>query len=132
MRAKIKESARYLKIVEWSEEDQCFVGSAPGMIGRCCHGDDETAVYAELCTIVDEWVEIYKKEGKPLPQATAGKVYSGKFVLRTNPDLHQRLSVAAMQHGKSLNGYCVQILDHATLPSGMCVLNDDVEMKQTA
>ncbi len=132
MRSKVKESAHYLKIVEWSDEDQCFVGSAPGMIGRCCHGDDETAVYAELCTIVDEWIEIYKKDGKPLPLATAGKTYSGKFVLRTNPDLHQRLSIAAMQNGKSLNGYCVQILDHSTLPSDMIPLNDDVELKQMA
>jgi len=28
----MKESERYMKIVEWSEEDQCFVGSAPGLI----------------------------------------------------------------------------------------------------
>lgn len=27
----MKESAFYAKIVEWSEEDQCFVGSAPGL-----------------------------------------------------------------------------------------------------
>ena len=26
----MKESARYVKIVEWSEEDQCFVGSFLG------------------------------------------------------------------------------------------------------
>ena len=28
----MKESARYAKIVEWSEEDQCFVGSSPEML----------------------------------------------------------------------------------------------------
>lgn len=28
----MKESARYAKIVERSEEDQCFVGSSPGLI----------------------------------------------------------------------------------------------------
>ena len=27
----MKESARYAKIVEWSEEDHCFVGSCPGL-----------------------------------------------------------------------------------------------------
>jgi hypothetical protein len=26
------ESARYVKIVEWSDEDQCYVGSSPGLI----------------------------------------------------------------------------------------------------
>jgi hypothetical protein len=28
----MKASAKYAKIVEWSEEDQCYVGSAPGLI----------------------------------------------------------------------------------------------------
>ena len=28
----MKESARYVKIVEWSEEDQCYVGSSPGLL----------------------------------------------------------------------------------------------------
>ena len=32
--AAMKESARYVNIVEWSEEDQCFVGSCPGMFYR--------------------------------------------------------------------------------------------------
>lgn len=69
----MKESARYLKIVEWSDEDQCFVGQCPGVIGPCCHGDDEAAVYSELCEIVDEWVDSMIREGKPLPPPTAGK-----------------------------------------------------------
>lgn len=36
-----------------SDEDQRFVGSCPGVIGPCCHGDDEE----ELCEIVDERLE---------------------------------------------------------------------------
>ena len=44
----MKESARYAKIVEWSEEDQCFVGSSPGLIYGGCHGADEKAVFDQL------------------------------------------------------------------------------------
>ena len=40
----MKDGARYDKRVEWSDVDQCFVGSCPGVIGPCCHGDDEEAV----------------------------------------------------------------------------------------
>ena len=40
-----------MKIVEWSDEDQCFVGSCPGLFYGGCHGDDERAVFAELCEI---------------------------------------------------------------------------------
>ena len=45
----MKDSARYVKIVEWSEEDQCYVGSAPGLIYGGCHGDNERQVFEELC-----------------------------------------------------------------------------------
>ena len=38
-------AARYMKIVEWSDEDGCFVGSAPPLIGPCCHDKDEAKVY---------------------------------------------------------------------------------------
>jgi predicted RNase H-like HicB family nuclease len=69
----VKDSARYVKLVEWSDEDQCFVGQCPGIIGPCCHGGDEAQVYAELCQIVDEWIDTLKADGRSLPQPTAGR-----------------------------------------------------------
>ena len=105
----MKASDRYLKIVEWSDEDGSYVGSVPGWIGPCCHGDDEAKVYKDLCDVVDEWIEIYQKDGRPLPSPTA-RSYSGKFVLRTGPDLHQALSVRAMLEGESLNTFVVRTL----------------------
>lgn len=66
-------SARYTKIVEWSDEDQCYVGSAPGLILGGCHGDDERAVFNELCQIVEEAIALYQTDGKPLPPATSGR-----------------------------------------------------------
>ena len=66
-------AARYVKIVEWSEEDQCFIGSCPGLFLGGCHGTDEKIVFEELCEIVDEVVESYLAQGKPLPPATSGR-----------------------------------------------------------
>jgi predicted RNase H-like HicB family nuclease len=68
----MKDSDRYLKLVEWSDEDQCYIGSSPGLMHGGCHGDDERAVYTELCEIVEEIVELIKADGDPLPPATAG------------------------------------------------------------
>ncbi len=76
----MKESARYVKIVEWSDEDQCFVGSCPGLFYGGCHGHDEKAVFADLCEIVEETIQLYQKDGKPLPPATAGKDYANKML----------------------------------------------------
>ena len=61
----MKDSAKYVEIVEWSEEDQCYVGSAPGLIYGGCHGDDESR-FSTSCAKVREAIELYQKEGKPL------------------------------------------------------------------
>ncbi len=111
MRAKDK----YLKLVEWSEKDRCYVGSIPGWIGKCCHGDDEIKVYSELNSILDEWINIYKKEGMPLPEPT-NKAYSGKFVLRTGADLHKALALKALNEGDSLNTFVIKKLKKLVSP----------------
>lgn len=100
----------YLKIVEWSDEDRCFVGSAPPLIGYCCHGKSEMEVLSQLTEIVDEWVLNYQNEGKKLPSPSAGAKYSGKFVLRAGEDLHRLLAIRALQSGESLNSYVVKRL----------------------
>jgi predicted RNase H-like HicB family nuclease len=75
----MKASARYAKIVEWSPADNCYVGSAPGLILGGCHGSDEHAVFDELCRIVDEIVDLYERDGKPLPPATAGRDFANRM-----------------------------------------------------
>ncbi len=52
----LKSNDHYLKIVEWSDEDQCYVGSCPGLMLGGVHGDNEAEVYRELCIVVDEWI----------------------------------------------------------------------------
>jgi len=75
----MKESANYAKIVEWSPEDQCYVGSAPGLIYGGCHGGDERLVFEELCKIVEEAIELYQRDGKPLPPPTSGRDFANKM-----------------------------------------------------
>jgi len=107
----MKKSDKYLKIVEWSDEDGCYVGTCPGFMIGGVHGDDETKVYRELCRVVDEWILIHEEDEVPLPPETAGRDYSGKFVLRVGKKLHKKIAIEALQAGKSLNSYCVQVLE---------------------
>ena len=106
----MKERDHYLKIVEWSEKDQCYVGSCPGLMIGGVHGKNEARVYQELCQVVDEWIKIYKRDGDPLPEATANKKYSGKFMLRLGQDLHKAIVIMAVRHGESLNNFCIKAL----------------------
>ena len=81
----MKDSARYAKVVEWSEEDQCYVGSAPGLVYGGCHGEDERQVFAELCQIVEEAIQLYRSDGKPLPPPTSGRDIANRLEALTDP-----------------------------------------------
>ena len=59
---------QYEKIVIWSDEDQCFIGMCPELFSGGVHGDDSLEVFKELLEVVDEWVEIFENDGKPLPE----------------------------------------------------------------
>jgi len=106
----MKKGDRYLKIVEWSEEDQCYLGTSPGLMIGGVHGPDETRVFKELCQVVDEWIKIHEADDEPVPPETAGRDYSGKFVLRVGKELHKKIALDAMRAGKSLNSYCIQLI----------------------
>ena len=66
---------KYTKLVEWSEEDDCFIGSCPELFFGGCHGTDPRTVFDELCQIVDETVELYNQDGKPLPAPLSGRQF---------------------------------------------------------
>jgi hypothetical protein len=68
----------YHKWVEWSEEDQIYIGRCPDLMRGGMHseaGDDPVQTYSELCDLVDELVEDYEKEGKtqPMPHCRSMK-----------------------------------------------------------
>lgn len=73
----MKKRDRYLKIVAWSDEDHCYIGTAPGVMLGGVHGQDKAKVYAELCTAVEEWMQLQETAGDPLPPETTDKAYPG-------------------------------------------------------
>lgn len=100
----------YLRVVEWSPDDRCFVGSAPPLIGRCCHGPTEAGVLKQLKRIVDEWLRLADDEHITVPPAEPFSQYSGRFLLRVPAPVHQALALKARAAGKSLNAYCAEKL----------------------
>ena len=62
----MKISDRYHKWVEWSEEDQIYVGKCPDLITGI-HGDNPMSLYGELCEVVDDILKHFQSEGRTLP-----------------------------------------------------------------
>ena len=56
-------AAQYLKLVRWSDEDGCYVGSIPELCGDCCHGDERAEINAKLVSIAEDLVDYYRDKG---------------------------------------------------------------------
>jgi len=57
---------RYVKIIEWSDVDNCFIGSCPELFYGGCHGRDERQVFDELCQIIPPGIFGFNKTNKGL------------------------------------------------------------------
>jgi predicted RNase H-like HicB family nuclease len=57
---------QYHRWVEWSDEDQVYIGNCPDLITGI-HGDDPVKVYEELGEVVQEVIDHFQQLGRPLP-----------------------------------------------------------------
>ena len=65
----MKPEDRYHRFVRWSDEDQCYIGYCPDLyFGGVCHGDQEVATYAKLCSIVRDEIAHRLAKGETLPE----------------------------------------------------------------
>jgi hypothetical protein len=62
----MKKGDRYHKWVEWSDEDQVYIGRCPDVITGI-HGDDPVKLYAELCEAVDDVIAHFESQGREVP-----------------------------------------------------------------
>lgn len=59
---------RYHKWVEWSDEDDVYIGKCPDLITGI-HGDDPVQVYRDLCEVVEDVIRHFEQKGRSLPPA---------------------------------------------------------------
>ncbi|MET3120892.1 putative HicB family RNase H-like nuclease [Oxalobacteraceae bacterium GrIS 2.11] len=91
----------YLAKIDYSDEDELFTGRLAGIddvVGF--HGSSVTELKAAFVEAVEDYIDTCKKLGKK-PQ----KTYSGRFVLRIEPEINARAAIAAETEGKSLNAW---------------------------
>jgi len=62
----MKKSDLYHKWIEWSNEDQVYIGKCPDLITGI-HGDDPVKLYSELCEVIEDVVNHSMEQGRKLP-----------------------------------------------------------------
>ena len=77
----MKPEDRYHRFVQWSDEDQCYIGYCPDLyFGGVCHAEEELEAYRELCTIIREEVAHRLSQGQILPTSVVKTTRSLDFV----------------------------------------------------
>jgi predicted RNase H-like HicB family nuclease len=97
------ESSKYEYSVWWSEEDGEYVATCVEFPSLSWLDEDREAALRGIVSLVGGVVEDLTLEGEPIPEPLSVRNYSGKFQLRTTPQLHARLVREATEQGVSLN-----------------------------
>lgn len=100
----------YTGVVEFDEDARIFHGEVVGLRDVVTfQGTSVEELEAAMAESVDFYLDWCEQRGKD-PE----KPFSGKFMVRTSPDLHSRAAVAAARIGLSLNKYVEKAIEDET------------------
>ena len=99
----------YQAVIAFDPEISMFRGEFPGLNGGAdFYAADVEGLHREGETSLRVFLEACQKRG-----IDPRKHYSGKFVLRLDPEVHEAAAITAAAHGKSLNQLAVETLRSA-------------------
>jgi predicted HicB family RNase H-like nuclease len=93
----------YTYRIGWSAEDGEFVGTCVEFPSLSWLDEDEDEAFRGIRALVRDTVADLSAAGEPVPEPISLRRYSGKFQVRTTPDIHRRLVIEAAEARVSLN-----------------------------
>lgn len=94
---------KYTYRVTWSEDDGEYVGLCAEFPSLSWLAKTPEKALKGIRKVVDEVVRDMHKRGETVPKPISSRHYSGKFMLRVPPHVHQKLAIQAAEFGVSLN-----------------------------
>ena len=104
------ETSLYSTLLQWSDEDDCWIAVCPELEGVSAFGDTPEEAAHELETAKALHIQVREEDGVPLPEPEKVVCFSGQLRLRMPKSLHKMLALSAKQEGVSLNTYIVHLL----------------------
>lgn len=99
----------YSAVIEFDPDTNQFRGEFIGLNGGAdFYGTSTKELLKEGRRSLQTFLQVCQEEG-----IEPRKHYSGKFVLRVDPGIHQAAILAASSEGKSLNQWAVDVLKQA-------------------
>ena len=94
---------RYTYRVIWSEEDAQCVGLCAEFPSLSYLASTPEKALRGIRKIVADVIEDMQTTGESVPEPLSSRQYSGKFMVRVPPEVHQRLAREAAEADISLN-----------------------------
>ncbi len=101
---------RYTYRAEWSSEYGEYAGRCIELPWLSQWAPTMQNAIASVEQAVDAYIAECEAAGQDVPPPLTERQFSGKFVVRTSPALHARLTVEAAEQNVSLNHWVVQKL----------------------
>lgn len=106
----------YAYRVNWSEEDQAYVGTCLEFPLLSSFGETMEEALGAIRETVSDSLEILHEDDEPIPEPLSARKYSGHLSLRIPPETHRRLAYEAQEQGVSLNQYITTRLESGSPP----------------
>ena len=113
--------------IRWSDEDNSFVATIPGIQGLSALGATREEALSELYIASDAYFEALEAAGKALPLPEKAIPYSGQLRLRMPRSLHAALSHEAEDENISLNTYIITLLSERHIEKKLLNKIDAIE-----
>ncbi|MCD6294138.1 MAG: type II toxin-antitoxin system HicB family antitoxin [Deltaproteobacteria bacterium] len=99
----------YSARIEYSDEDECFVGRVAGIRDIITfHGDTVEEIRQAFKVAMDFYLDTCAQRGE-----SPNKAYSGKLFLRVPSEVHAAVAIAAETSGKSINQWALETFEKA-------------------
>lgn len=98
-------SDQYTYRVEWSTEDDAYLGRCLEFPSLGAHGASAQEALAEIESVVAESVQWMIEDGETPPESLGSATFKGNILFRTTPETHREISMRAQEAGVSLNQY---------------------------
>ena len=99
----------YFGSIHYNQDDRIFYGKIEFIRALVNYeGRDGEGLEAAFAEAVEDYFATCAEQG-----TTPEKPFKGSFNVRIAPELHERVAIAASQHGMSLNRYVAEALSQA-------------------
>jgi len=105
----------YFGSIHYNHDDRIFYGKIEFIRALVSYaGKDADTLVGAFVEAVEDYLALCAEQGKE-PE----KPFKGSFNVRIAPELHERVAIAAAQHGMSLNRFVAEALRQAVLENSM-------------